>query len=307
MRSTGISATSHAPNEGSAETRTMTPAFVSMSRARSTAAVRKPTGNCRPTVFALRPRMTSSRRSISSIVAPLETRCKKKLSFARIAKIVGSGSQPPSDLSFLLLPFDLKPPGRWQLHAPLPQGLFRVVDVVLGRRNREDLRARFHPRRRTHGRPERGAHAFGDAVRPSPRGDLVLAEHVVRIQAELEVVRVPRFLGDVAVRRDPRGLEGDVTNLACFRGDQMNLHRELRPRVPDVKLADPDSRHAAHVLLAGVRLATDFAVHAAGLARHLGRRSKWRALFNPSPMRWSRGKTLRAARRVASPALRCFL
>src|SRR3989442_3570569 len=83
MRSTGISATSHAPNEGSAETRHATPAFVSISRARSTAVVRKPTGNCRPTVFALRPRMTSSRRSISFIVAPPETRRKKKLCVVR--------------------------------------------------------------------------------------------------------------------------------------------------------------------------------------------------------------------------------
>src|SRR2546426_7348572 len=274
MRSTGISATSHAPNDGSAETRQTTPAFVSISRARSTAVVRKPTGNWRPTVFALRPRMTSSRRLISSIVAPPGTRRKKKLFVVRIAKSEESGSPPPSHLCFLLLPFDFEPPGRRQLDAALPQGLFRVVDMILGRRDREDLHARFHPRRRTHWCPERGAHAFRDAVGPGPRGNLVLAEHVVRIQAELEVVRVPRLLRDVAVRRDPRGFEGDVTNLACFRGDQMNLHRELRPRVPDVKLADPDSWHAAHVLLAGVRLATDFAVHAAGLARHLGRRSK---------------------------------
>src|SRR3989475_3121144 len=87
IKSTGISATSHAPNEGSADTRHVTPAFVSSSRARSTAAVRKPTGNCKPTVFALRPRMTSRRRPISSIVAPPETRRKKKLFFVKIAKI----------------------------------------------------------------------------------------------------------------------------------------------------------------------------------------------------------------------------
>src|SRR5436309_505022 len=185
MRSTGISATSHAPNEGSAETRHMTPAFVSISRARSTAVVLKPTGNCRPTVFALRPRMTSRRRSISSIVALPETRHKKKLFVVLIAKIEERGPLPPSNLSFLLLPFDLEPPGRRQLHATFPQGLFRVVDVILRRRDREDLHARFDPRRRADGRPERSAHAFGNAVRPGPRGDFVLAEHVVRIQSEL--------------------------------------------------------------------------------------------------------------------------
>src|SRR6266571_9289360 len=227
MRSTGISVTSHAPNDGSAETRQTTPAFVSISRARSTAVVRKPTGNWRPTVFALRPRMTSSRRLISSIVAPPGTRRKKKLFVVRIAKSEESGSPPPSHLCFLLLPFDFEPPGRRQLDAALPQGLFRVVDVVLGRRDREDLRARFHPGRRADGRPERGAHAFGDAVRSSPGRDLVLAEHVVRIQPELEVVRVPGFLRNVSVRGYPSGLECDVPNLARFLGDEMNLHREL--------------------------------------------------------------------------------
>src|SRR5881296_650397 len=65
MRSTGISATSHAPNDGSAETRHVTPAFASISCASSTAFVRKPTGNCRPTVFAFRPRITSRSRFVS--------------------------------------------------------------------------------------------------------------------------------------------------------------------------------------------------------------------------------------------------
>src|SRR5437899_999146 len=275
MRSTGMSATSHAPNDGSAERRHVTPAFVSISCASSTAFVRKPTGNCRPTVFEFRPRITSRSRSVSPMDLDRHADARKKMSLGVLA---------------FLFAFDFEPPWRRQLHATLPQGFFRIVDVVLGRRDREDLHARFHPRRRTHGRPERGAHAFRDAVRTGSRGDLVFAEHVVRIQAELEVVRVPRLLRDVPVRRNPRGLEGDVTNLARFRGDEMDLHRELRPWVPDVELADPDSRHAAHVLLAGVRLAADLSVHAAGLARHLGRRSKWRALFNPSPMRWLAAK-----------------
>src|SRR2546426_2766684 len=72
-RSTGISATSHAPNEGSADTMHATPAFASISWASSTAFVRSPTGNWSPTVFALRPRITSRSRSMSAI-AGLDTR-----------------------------------------------------------------------------------------------------------------------------------------------------------------------------------------------------------------------------------------
>src|SRR5437867_10946102 len=173
----------------------------------------------------------------------------------------------PRRLAFFFA-FDLEPPRRRKFDASLPEGLFRVVHVVLGRRDREDLRARLHPRGRADGRSERGAHAFRDAVRPGPGRDLVLAEHVVRIEAKLQVVRVPGLLRDVPVRRDPCGLEGDVPDLARLRRDEMDLHRELRPRIADVELADPDLRDAAHVLFAGVRLATDFAIHAAGLARH---------------------------------------
>ena len=173
----------------------------------------------------------------------------------------------PRRLAFFFA-FDLEPPRRRKFHAALPEGLLRVVHMILGRRDREDLRARLHPCGRADGGTERGAHALGDAVRAGPRGDFVLAEHIVRVQAELEMVRVPRLLRDVSVRRDPGRLEGDVANLARLRGDEMDLHRELRPRVSDVELADPDSGDAAHVPLLGVRLAADLSVHAARLARH---------------------------------------
>src|SRR5438034_842229 len=173
----------------------------------------------------------------------------------------------PRRLAFFFA-FDLEPPRRRKFHAALPEGLLRVVHMILGRRDREDLRARLHPCGRADGGTERGAHALGDAVRAGPRGDFVLAEHIVRFRAGLEMVRVPRLLRDVSVRRDPGRLEGDVANLARLRGDEMDLHRELRPRVPDVELTDPDSGDAAHVPLLGVRLAADLSVHAARLARH---------------------------------------
>src|SRR5438445_6028390 len=253
MRSTGMSATSHAPNEGSAETRHVTPAFASSSCASSTAFVRKPTGNCRPTVFAFRPRITSRSRSVSPMDLDRDTEARKKMSLGVLA---------------FFFAFDLEPPRRRKLHAALPEGLFRVVHVVLGRRDREDLHARLHPRGRADGRSERGAHAFRDAVRPGPGRDLVLAQHVVRIQAELQVIRVPGLLRDVPVRRNPRGLEGDVPDLARLRGDEMDLHRELRPRIPDVELADSDSGDPAHVPLLGVGLASNLSIHAAGLERH---------------------------------------
>src|SRR2546428_5328528 len=48
----------------------------------------------------------------------------------------------------------------------------------------------------------------------------------------------------------------------------MDLHRELRPWIADVELADSDLRDAAHVLLAGVRLTADLAIHASGFASH---------------------------------------
>src|SRR5438552_1606116 len=81
-------------------------------------------------------------------------------------------------------------------------------------------------------------HALRDAVRARPGRDLVLAEDVVRIQPQLEVVRVAGFLRDVPVRGDARRLEGDVANLARLLRDQVDSDRELRPRVSDVKLAD---------------------------------------------------------------------
>src|SRR5207244_1872653 len=252
MRSTGMSATSHAPNDGSAETRHVTPAFASSSCASSTAFVRKPTGNCRPTVLEFRPRITSRSRSVSPMDLDRHTDTRKKMSLAVLA----------------FFAFDLEPPRRRKFHATFPEGLFRVIHVVLGRRDREDLRARLHPRGRADGCSERGAHAFRNAVRPGPGRDLVLAEHVVRIEAELEVVRVPGLLRDVPVRRDPRGLEGDVPDLARLRGDEMDLHRELRPWIADVELADSDLRDAAHVLLAGVRLTADLTIHASGFASH---------------------------------------
>src|SRR5881397_2591851 len=150
MRSTGMSATSHAPNEGSAETRHVTPAFASISCARSTAFVRKPTGNWRPTVFEFRPRITSRSRSVSPMDRERHADAQKKMSLGGLA---------------FGLPFDLEPPRGRKLHAALPEGFFRVVHMVLGRRDREHLRAGLHPRRRAYGRAERGAHAFRDAVR----------------------------------------------------------------------------------------------------------------------------------------------
>src|SRR5207245_548904 len=159
MRSTGMSATSHAPNEGSAETRHVTSAFASISCASSTAFVRKPTGNCRPTVFEFRPRMTSRSRSVSPMDLDRHADARKKMSLGVLA----------------FFAFDLEPPRRRKFHATFPEGLFRVIHVVLGRRDREDLRARLHPRGRADGCSERGAPAFRNAVRPGPGPALVLA------------------------------------------------------------------------------------------------------------------------------------
>gem|GEM_PF-6368937 len=83
IRSTGISATSHAPKEGSADTRHDAPVAASSSCASSTAFVRKPTGNWRPTVLALRPRMTSMSRSVSPMNLPQQSGREKKLCLAR--------------------------------------------------------------------------------------------------------------------------------------------------------------------------------------------------------------------------------
>src|SRR2546428_1854695 len=268
IRSTGISATSHAPNEGSADTRQVTPAWASRSWASSTAFVRRPTGNWSPTVLAFRPRMTSSNRFVSAMDPETDASPQKKLC--------------PRGLPFLLRPLNHEAPRSRQFHAPFAEGLLRVVHVILRRGDREHLRAGFHSRGRADGRPKRGAHAFRDSVRARPRRNLVLAEHVVRIQSELQVVRVARLLRDVAIRGDPRRLERDVSDLALLPRDEVDLDGERRPQVTDVELANPDPRNAAHVLLPGVRLPADFAIHASGFARHrLGRRSKGRALFNP--------------------------
>src|SRR5438128_5831920 len=259
IRSTGISATSHAPNEGSADTRQVTPAWASRSWASSTAFVRRPTGNWSPTVLAFRPRMTSSKRSVSAMDPNTDASPQKKLC--------------PRGLPFLLGPSNHETPRSRQLHAPFTQGLLRVVHMVLRRGDREDLRAGFHSRGRADGRPKRGAHAFRDPVRARPRRNLVLSEHVVRIQSEFQVVRVASLLRDVAVRGDPRRLERDVSDLTLLLRDKVDLDREGRAQITDVELANSDSRHAAHVLLPGVRLPADFAIHASGFARHrLGRR-----------------------------------
>src|SRR5437899_575707 len=105
MRSTGMSATSHAPNEGSAETRHVTPAFASISCASSTAFVRKPTGNCRPTVFEFRPRITSRSRSVSPMDLDRHADARKKMSLGVLA----------------LFAFDLEPPRRRKFRATFPE------------------------------------------------------------------------------------------------------------------------------------------------------------------------------------------
>src|SRR3970040_1883492 len=175
MRSTGISGTSHAPKEGSADTRHVTPAASSISRARSTAFVLSPTGNCRP-------RMPWRGRAVSSMGPRRHAPDEKNLR-PRPRLLLGGA-------------LNLEPPGRRQLHAALAEGLFGVVHVVLRRADREDLRARVHagrrPRRRAEGRP----HPLRDPVRARPRRDLVLPQDVVRVHAELQVVPVPRLLRD---------------------------------------------------------------------------------------------------------------
>src|SRR5712692_1270344 len=203
----------------------------------------------------------------------------------------------PSGLPFLRLPLDFDPPGSREFHAPLPEGNLGVGDVVLRRRDREDLHAWMDARRGTDRAAEGCSHPFRDSVRAGSRRDLVLAEHVVRIQSELQVVRVAGLLRDVPVRGDARRLEGDVADLALLLRDQMDLHGEVRPQIADVKLADPDLGDSAHVALLGIRLSADLPIHAAGLARHGGRRSKGRALFNSSrrepPLDLITGKPMR--------------
>src|SRR3989449_2547407 len=170
--------------------------------------------------------------------------------------------------SLRLRHLNLDPPRRRQLHARLPEGDLRVRDVVRGRLDRHDLRPRVDPSGDADGPTERGPHPLGNPVRPRPRRDLVLPQDVVRVQPELEVVRVPRLLRDVPVRGDPRRLQGDVPDLALLLREEVELHRELRLQVPDVPLADPDSGDPAHVLLAGVRLAPDLPVHRVRFPRH---------------------------------------
>src|SRR6266542_3289476 len=250
-----MSGTSHAPNEGSADTRQVTPAFDSSSCASSTAFVRKPTGNWSPTVLALRPRTTSRRRSVSPMSGVGGPRREKNLC-------------PRSALPLFSL--DLEIPRRRQFHAALPERLFRVFDVVLRRRDREDLRARLDSGRRADRGAERRAHALGDAVGPCARRDLVLPQHVVRVKPELEVVCVAGLLRDVPIGGNPRGLEGDVPDLTRLPCHEVDLHRKRRAEIADVELTDPDAGHAAHVLLPGVGLAADLAIHASGLPRHGG-------------------------------------
>src|SRR3990170_1008054 len=267
MSSTGISATSQAPKEGSAATRQVAPAFSSISRASSTARVRRPTGNCNPTVFALRPRTTSRSRSVSPMVPCPHAGREKNLR--------------PRPL-LLLRPLDQEAPGRRELHPPFPEGLLRVRHMLLRRRDREDLRARVHASRRARRRAERRPHPFRDPVRAGSRRDLVLPENVVRIHTELEMVRGPGLRRDVPVRADAGGLEGDVPDLALLLREEMDLHRELRAEVPDVELADPVPGDAPHVLLSGVGLSADLTIHARRLARHAWAASKGRPLYNPS-------------------------
>src|SRR2546422_5471226 len=129
MRSTGISATSHAPNEGSADTRQVTPAWASRSWASSTAFVRRPTGNWSPTVLAFRPRMTSSKRSVSAMDPDTDASPQKKLC--------------SRGLPFLLGPLNHDAPRSRQFHPPFAAGLLRVVYVIFRVGDRDHLGAGF--------------------------------------------------------------------------------------------------------------------------------------------------------------------
>src|SRR5204862_319414 len=81
----------------------ITPAFASISWASSTALVRSPTGNCRPTVFEFRPRITSRSRSVSPM--DLEGRRTRREKGVLLRGLL------------LLFPLDLDPPRRRQLHS----------------------------------------------------------------------------------------------------------------------------------------------------------------------------------------------
>jgi len=76
---------------------------------------------------------------------------------------------------------------------PLRSASFRVVHVVLGRRDREDLHAGMYARGGTDGGAERGAHAFGDAVRASPGGDLVSRSTLCGYSRSLRWYAFPAF------------------------------------------------------------------------------------------------------------------
>ena len=106
--------------------------------------------------------------------------------------------------------------------------------MILGRLQGEDLRPRVDARRGSDGLAEGGSHPFRDTVGSRARGDLVLPEHVVRVETELEVVRVPRLLRDVPVQGDARGLEGDVPDLALLLRHEVELHGEVGAQVADV-------------------------------------------------------------------------
>src|SRR3989454_5807213 len=112
-----MSATSQAPNDGSADTRHVTPAWASRSWASSTAFVRRPTGNWSPTVLAFQPRMTSTNRFVSAMDPETDTRPQKKL-YTR-------------SLPLLLRPLNDEAPRSRQLHAPFPDGTLRVLHSIL--------------------------------------------------------------------------------------------------------------------------------------------------------------------------------
>src|SRR6266545_6689884 len=84
------------------------------------------------------------------------------------------------------------------------------------------------------------------------------------------MVSVPRLLRDVPVRGNPCGFQGDVPDLARLPRDEVDFHRKSPTEIADVELTDPDAGHSTHVLLPGVGLAADLAIHASGLPRHGG-------------------------------------
>src|SRR5437879_13907640 len=130
-------------------------------------------------VFEFRPRITSNNWSVSSMDRECRRASRKRCSLGG---------------TLLLLPLDLDAPRRRQLHAALAKRFLRVVDMVLRRRDREDLHTWVHACGRSDRGAEGGAHPFGNAVGARPGRDLILSEHVVRVEPELEVIRVPGLL-----------------------------------------------------------------------------------------------------------------